>query len=417
MRRPDRLNVFLDDERVGSLHDTSPVGFEYAPTWLARADAFAIAAIPLAPGRHDDVAIQAFFENLLPEGELRSYLAQQRKASTLFAMLVEIAGDTAGAFVILPAGQTPEAPRYDATSWEALAAALAEPAGAAIDIHGEDTRISLAGAQDKTSIAIFADGVPRLPRGTAPSTHIVKPDIRHFAKIWHSAANETIVMRTAANCGLPTAEVFYEPHTQACIVRRFDRQPSADGTLRRLIQYDLCQLNGILSERKYEAEGGPGIATCAALIRHYSTQPAVDLRNFIDWIFFNLYVGNNNSHAKNLSIYSAPGEGVMLTPFYDLLCTRLSPGLSKSFAFSLGGATLPGDIGRDQVGAMARSLGMGPQFVLRRAAALAQKLPGALDAAIDAISPLVPVGAQPLTEKLRHFIVSTTEKAAARFAA
>ena len=102
-------------------------------------------------------------------------------------------------------------------------------------------------ARDKAAIAIFDDGVPRLPRGTAPSTHILKPDIKRLSKVWHSAANEAIIMLTAANCGLPTAEVIYEPHTQACVVRRFDRIARADGTLGRLIQYDLCQLTGTVS--------------------------------------------------------------------------------------------------------------------------------------------------------------------------
>jgi serine/threonine protein kinase HipA of HipAB toxin-antitoxin module len=106
------------------------------------------------------------------------------------------------------------------------------------------------------------------------------------------------------------------------VVRRFDRQLRADGTLARLVQYDLCQLAGTLSERKYEKEGGRGLAACADLIRRYSTQSAVDLRHLVRWLFFNLYVGNNDSHAKNLSIYSVPEKGVTLTPFYDLMCTR-----------------------------------------------------------------------------------------------
>ncbi|MDP2222026.1 MAG: hypothetical protein Q8K34_17815 [Hydrogenophaga sp.] len=42
-------------------------------------------------------------ENLLPEGALRVYLSGLRKASTLFAMLLEVAGDTAGGFVLLSA--------------------------------------------------------------------------------------------------------------------------------------------------------------------------------------------------------------------------------------------------------------------------------------------------------------------------
>ena len=255
--RPDRLDVYHGQDLVGAVHDSAPLAFEYAPGWLSGARRMTLAAIPPRPGRQDTPEVQAFFENLLPEGELRDYLATQRKASTLFSLLLEVAGDTAGAFVLVRPGQTPEAPRYEPTTWEAIAAILADRTASAIDIHEEGARISLAGAQDKTSLAIFEDGVPRLAKGTSPSTHILKPDIRRLAKVWHSAANETIVMRAAALASLPTAEVFYEPRTEACVVRRFDRQLRADGTLARLVQYDLCQLAGIVSDRKYEKEGGP----------------------------------------------------------------------------------------------------------------------------------------------------------------
>lgn len=73
-----------------------------------------------------------------------------------------------------------------------------------------------------------------------------------------SAANEAIILRTAAHCGLRTAQVFYEPLTRACVVERFDHYRRDDGTLGRRIQYDFCQLAGIASERKYEKEGGQG---------------------------------------------------------------------------------------------------------------------------------------------------------------
>ena len=106
MARPDRLDVYVDSELVGTIHDTSPVGFEYAPARLERRDRMTIAAIPLQPGRNDSPAVQAFFENLLPEGELRHCLAEQRKASTLFSLLFEVAGDTAGAFVGVPGWQS-----------------------------------------------------------------------------------------------------------------------------------------------------------------------------------------------------------------------------------------------------------------------------------------------------------------------
>ncbi|MCL4185390.1 MAG: HipA domain-containing protein [Burkholderiaceae bacterium] len=416
MERPNRLDVYYGSELVGTLHDTSPIAFEYAASWLERAQRMTVAAIPLQPGRNDSAAVQAFFENLLPEGELRHYLARQRKASTLFSLLLAVAGDTVGGFVIVPGGQHPEPATYEATTWEAMAAALGKKSASAIDLQGGDARISLAGAQDKASIAIFEDGLPRLPKGTSPSTHVLKPNIKHLAKVWHSAANETVVMRAATHCGLPTAEVFYEPHTESCVVRRFDRLVRPDGTLARLVQYDLCQLAETVSERKYEKEGGPGLATCAELIRRYSTQPAVDLRHFIGWIFFNLYTGNNDSHAKNLSIHNLPGKGVTLTPFYDLMCTRLYPGLSQEFAFEIGGEYKPAAMTSAHVAALARQLGMRPQFLAQQAADLARRMPHAMEQAVKDIKPVLPHSARILAARLQQFVLSTTKKLAARLA-
>ncbi|MFT3777610.1 MAG: type II toxin-antitoxin system HipA family toxin [Ottowia sp.] len=415
--RSDRLNVYYGNDLVGTVHDSAPLSFEYAPGWLAGSQRFALAAIPLQAGSQATPEVQAFFENLLPEGELRDYLVVQRKASTLFSLLLEVAGDTAGAFVLLKPGQMPEPPRYEATTWEAIANLLTKRSASAIDINDQGARISLAGAQDKTSIALFDDGVPRLPKGTSPSTHILKPDIRRLAKVWHSAANEAIVMRAAALAGLPTAEVFYEPHSQACIVRRFDRQLRPDGTLARLVQYDLCQLAGTQSDRKYEKEGGPGLAACAALIRRYSAQPAVDLRHLVRWVFFNLYVGNNDGHAKNLSIYSVPGQGVTLTPFYDLMCTRMYPGLSPEFAFAIGGEVRPGEMAAENLARMAEELSMQRRFLAQQAREMADRLAPAMAQAVNEIATALSPSARTLAERLERFISSSTKKLASRFTA
>ena len=399
---------------MGTVHDTSPLTFEYASGWLERQDAFPLSVIALQAGRVTSPQVQAFFENLLPEGELRLYLAEQRKASTLFSLLLAVAGDTAGAFVMLPQGHTPEAPAYEPTTWEALANTVKNKSAAAIQLQGDDTRISLAGAQDKASIAIFDGKTPLLPKGSAPSTHILKPDIRRLAKVRASAANEAIIMRTAAHCGLNTAKVFYEPLTHACIVERFDRFSRADGTLGRLIQYDFCQITGTGSERKYEKEGGPGVAQCAQTIRQYSARAAVDLQAFVQWIFFNIYTGNNDSHAKNLSVYERPGEGVRLTPFYDLMCTRIYPGLSKEFAFNIGGARLPGDMGKAQVEGLAAQIGMGPKYLQSVARSLAAKVPEAIDKATQEIYPDLSRSEQAFADKLSREVKSITKRAVAR---
>ena len=410
------LDVYFENDLVGCVYDTNPLSFEYAPQWLAH-KAIQIANIALTPGRTDADSVTSFFENLLPEGELRSYLFAARKASTLFGLLHSVAGDTAGGFVLLPAGQQPQAQSYQPTSWQELATELKSKAAVSINLKGKGTRISLAGAQDKISLALFADGIPRLGDGTSPSTHIVKPDIKRIDGVWASAVNETLVMKTAAKCGLNVASVFYEPLTRSCVVERFDRYARKEGGVGRIMQYDLCQLSSLPSEKKYEAEGGPNLKDCADLIRKYSTVPAADLKQLLGWVFFNIFAGNNDSHAKNLSIYSPPGGGVRLTPFYDLMCTRIYPGLSQSFAFDIGGTTIPGEIKRDNIVRMAEMLNFRSKFVLQIGQDLASRVPTALAAATNSMQDLLQKGDITMASRLVKYIQKTTLQTSKRLLA
>jgi len=409
------LWVFAGERQLGVLHDTHPLSFTYDQAWLAQADPFPIGAIALAVHTQHTPEVEACFENLLPEGDVRDYLVKKHQTSTIFGLLAALAGDTAGGLLLLPPGQKPLPASYVDTTWEDIAASLTTPGASAVDIHARGARISLAGAQDKTTLAVF-DGIPMLPEGTSPSTHILKPDIYRLKKVWESAANESIVMRAAQHCGLAVAPVFYEPHTRSCVVERFDRYFVAPRQPLRLLQYDFCQLAGIPSDRKYEQDGGPCIVQCADLIRTFSSQPAVDLRRFVEWIFFNLYTGNNDSHAKNLSMYRLPNGAMRLTPHYDLMCTRLYPGLAQRFALRIGGQDMPGQVGHAEVAAMARELGMQTAFVGRLAANLAKRLPAALDTAVAELSPLLGHKGRPLAEKLVVEVKGMTRRIAQRVA-
>ena len=407
------LDVYFENDLVGRVYDTNPLSFEYAPEWLAH-KAIQIANIVLAPGTSAADSVTSFFENLLPEGALRSYLFAARKASTLFGLLHSVAGDTAGGFVLLPAGEPPQPQSYQPTSWQELATELKSKAAVAINLKSKGTRISLAGAQDKISLALFADGIPRLGEGTSPSTHIVKPDIKRIDGVWASAVNETLVMKTAAECGLNVAHVFYEPITRSCVVERFDRYARKEGGVGRIMQYDLCQLSSLPSEKKYESEGGPSLKDCADLVRKYSTVPAADLKQLLGWVFFNIFAGNNDSHAKNLSIYSPPGGGVRLTPFYDLMCTRIYPGLSQSFAFDIGGTTMPGEIKRDNVVRMAEMLNFQPRFVLQIGQDIAKQMPIALARAAASMRDVLQKGDVTMVSRLTKYIERTTLQASKR---
>ena len=54
------------------------------------------------------------------------------------------------------------------------------------------------------------------------------------------------------------------------------------------------------------------------------------------WLIFNLVIGNNNSHSKNLAFLQTE-EGIRVAPFYDLLSTSVYKEIGQNFAFKIGG--------------------------------------------------------------------------------
>ena len=147
-------------------------------------------------------------------------------------------------------------------------------------------------------------------------------------------------MKLAYALGIDVAETYYQPIAKSCVIKRYDRIFDKTNQIIRLHQLDLCQLDGKPSNIKYESDGGPTLLRCSQLLKENGV-PSQDTKRFIQWIFFNLYVGNNDSHAKNLSIYFPPEEGARLTLFYDLLSTSIYSGLSNNFAFRIGGENKP----------------------------------------------------------------------------
>ncbi|WP_459615835.1 HipA domain-containing protein [Bordetella sp. 2513F-2] len=417
MSTADALDVYEAGVRVGRLHDERPLRFVYDPAWLARPDGRAIApTLPLQSAEHSGEPVLAFFENLLPEGQLRRFLQASRHATTVFGLLRSVGGDTASGLTLLPPGERPGPAHYRPATWQEIAARLAESAvPALVAQNAEGTRISLAGAQDKLLLMVMPDGSPAIPEGAAPSSHILKPDIRGLEGVWASALNEALVMQLAARLGLHAAQAVYQPDTRACLILRYDRVPDGHGGLRRLHQLDLCQLAGKPSDVKYEADGGPSLTACLGLLRGVGVE-AADLKRFVQWIVFNLCVGNNDSHAKNLSVLCDERGAYRLAPFYDLMCTAMYPGLSRNFAFRVGGETAPGRIGAAQLEAMARELGLAPRYVSALARAMVQALPGALRAVqAGLLATLQPGTEATLLERLGKWIVSNTRKHAQRW--
>ena len=112
--------------------------------------------------------------------------------------------------------------------------------------------MSLAGAQEKLGLRIDAHGAMFLPEGSAPSTHIVKPE-NASADFPHCPANEFFCMRLAHELKVPVPAVglLHLPEP-LYVIERFDRAPldkspetAAGRAFGRLHQIDLCQALGV----------------------------------------------------------------------------------------------------------------------------------------------------------------------------
>ena len=338
----DLLDVYLNQDLAGQLEENrGKLSFTYQQTWL-ESERFIPLSVTMGPQREpfqDEIA-RPFFENLLPEGEIRAAIAKLKQLSerNTFGLLGEMGGDCAGAISFSPHGEKPRPNQgYEDLADERLAELLAGMAKRPLLIIDDELRLSLAGAQNK--LPLHYDGTRlSLPRGSAPSSHILKPGARTFE---HMPANEHFCRRLASALGLPvpTSIVLRKPES-LYLVERYDRARARDGSLTRIHQIDFCQALNLPSQKKYEHEGGPSLALCFEVIRKFSSQPAKDRLNLISWTIFNYLVGNADAHAKNLSLLITR-EGVALAPFYDLVSTAAYRELAEKLALRIGGENRP----------------------------------------------------------------------------
>ena len=374
------LNVYFNAELAGMLRDEKGrLFFQYAPAWLRSPNLVAL-SIPLPPSadEYGDDVVRPFFENLLPEGEIRSAIAHLKQVSekNTLGLLEEIGGDCAGAIsLLLPESAPPGSGDYDPLPDKQLNEMLHSLEKRPLITADNELRLSLAGAQQKLPV-LLKDGAFFLGRGNAPSSHILKPNIAGFA---NTTANEMFCMTLADKAGLPVpkASLHRQPET-VYLVERYDRVKVGE-RLTRLHQIDFCQALNLPSSKKYEKEGGPSFNDCFAILRNYCREPAKDVQNLISWTVFNYLIGNSDAHGKNLSLLMIPA-GVELAPFYDLLCTAVYPGLTHNLAFKIGGENRPEWIQVRHWEKLADAAGVNKRYIASVCIELASRLPSiALD--------------------------------------
>lgn len=270
-----------------------------------------------------------WFENLLPEGDLRTIVCRQHalEADDVFGLLAAVGRDLPGAVVVGPASEP--------VSFEGEA--VAEGEAHALDGADVALRFSLAGVQLKLSMSQHDD------RWTVPVSGMGGDWIAKIARTDRYpgvAENEFATMRWAAEAGfeVPHCEVTtaakvdgvpgeLSGSTSIFMVRRYDRDGSS-----RIHQEDMAQILGLTPSLKYEQLTYERLGTIVA-----ATLGPAGLIEWLRRLVLMVATANGDAHLKNWSILYRNRITPSWTPLYDQLCTTMYD-VDDHLALKLGGS-------------------------------------------------------------------------------
>lgn len=372
MANEQTLRVLANGALVGEIKDEAGVwSFQYAEEWLTDNQRFTLSpAFPLDMKPVVDGStrrpVQWFFDNLLPEEGMRTALAREAKVDTADAWgLLEFYGrESAGALTLIAPGDDDGTGDLVPLTYEALEARIQKMPEQPLT-HDAPKRMSAAGAQQKLLVVLERDESNfRLsePKGTAPSTHILKPDMRHTGYP-HSAINEFFCMTLARELGLDVPDTHFIRVPSACyVIKRFDRDDVTTPP-GRVHVVDATQLLNLDKSFKYREANATSLQSCIQMLGPQARARAQIFR----WAVINLLVGNGDAHLKNISFFSRT-RGFSLAPFYDIVSTvvyntptyREGAGswLTTELAMTVGQATHFEDINRGAVIKFGQDIGL-----------------------------------------------------------
>jgi serine/threonine-protein kinase HipA len=331
------LSVWTNGQRVGAwtLPTRGDMEFTYDAEWMSLPGGRPLSLSLPYTGEHAlrGERVHNFFDNLLPDSEpIRRRLAARFKTQSAgaFDLLQAIGRDCVGAVQLLGVDESPtDITRISGTPMredeiEKLLAQTTSAGPLSSLGDGEELRISLAGAQEKTAL-LWHKGAWMRPHGSTPTTHILKLPLglvgQRQADFSTSVENEWLCMHLLAEYGLPVASTALLTFGRQKVlgVERFDRRLHSSGTwLMRLPQEDFCQVKGVPSHLKYESDGGPGLADLAGVLSG-SVHAEHDLATLLKTQVLFWMLAAPDGHAKNFSIRLLPQGRYALTPLYDVM--------------------------------------------------------------------------------------------------
>jgi serine/threonine-protein kinase HipA len=276
--------------------------------------------------------VPSFFSNLLAEGHLRTYLAEQAgmKPEWEFFLLAALGADLSGAVTVTPLttdGHPGDSRRDDGV-----------------------LRFSLAGVQLKFSAVMEASGGLTIPAHGVGGSWIVKLPSTQFGAI---PENEYVMLELARAIGISVPKIGLVPvgaiqglpesvariAGKALVVQRFDR--AAGG--RRIHVEDFAQVFGLFPDDKY---GHRSYANIGSVL--WAETGEEGTYEFVRRLVFSVLIGNGDMHLKNWSLLYPDGRTPVLAPAYDFVAT-LPYIAGDKLALNFGGSQSLNEITVDQI--------------------------------------------------------------------
>ncbi|MBL4910248.1 MAG: HipA domain-containing protein [Alteromonadaceae bacterium] len=338
------ISIFSQSELVGRLQFIEPrlSTFIYDDFWVKN-------RFPISPcipfnAEYSPQTIVNFLRNLFPEGDAFELLLVNNNLSkiNLYAILITLGMDTAGILSFTNIDYKEEKTLLREITEKELITKLSNNNIQELITWDGKYRLSVAGVQNKLNVYINEDNRFMLANGQYSSTHILKFASEKYKSI---VINELFCMKLAKEVNLNVAAVCYRKFGchDVLIVERFDRKSTHEGVKKRHI-IDACQALDLPPEYKYEHNFGSNkdvqhIRDGVSLNKLFKfakscAVPIAVTQYLVDWLIFNLIIGNSDAHGKNVSFFIG-ASGITITPFYDLVSVIYEASKNKKIDTSL----------------------------------------------------------------------------------
>lgn len=346
--------VHLYGKRIGSLYCHDNTSSFFFDTEYLEGESRDVLGLgfeqDLAARFTSNVRLPVWFSNLLPEGILRDWVAEERGVSRTREpeLLVQVGGDLPGAVEVGLSDSLADMPLTRSVQ-------SASPS----EGDGIGWKFSLAGVQLKFSMLKETDRFT-CPASGAGGDWIVKLPDKMYRGV---PLNEFAMMHLASRIGIDVPEiklvhrdevaglpesVWPKSEDFAFAVRRFDRGESRE----KIHIEDLAQVRAFYPENKYRGN----FETVANLFFRGFDTPA--LIEFTKRLTLNIIIGNGDAHLKNWSLIYRDRRKPTISPAYDIVSTGLyvPQGDKHNLGLTFGGSRRFEDMRLTTFGKLARRL-------------------------------------------------------------